>query len=187
MDASVAGEIEQAFAKAGHVVVSNSKNHRMLPDVPLLVPEINPEHLGLIEVQRKNRGWSGAIVTNPNCSTIALTMGLAPLKPFGIKLLGTKRALPLGRQEAGDPGRQVVGLEDIDLADAALAGDQPAPSHLDATPERRDQAEAGHHDTSHHMLYPVRPISSTSGPTSSGPGPVVPRRAPRASYADRCS
>lgn len=87
MDASVAGEIEQAFAKAGHIVVSNSKNHRMDPQTPLMIPEINPEHLGLIAKQREVRGWSGAIVTNPNCSTIALTLGLAPLKKFGIKKL----------------------------------------------------------------------------------------------------
>jgi aspartate-semialdehyde dehydrogenase len=84
-DASVATEIEQAFAKAGHVVVSNSRNHRMEPDVPLLVPEINPDHLKLVPVQQRNRGWKGQIVTNPNCSTVVLTMGLAPLKQFGIK------------------------------------------------------------------------------------------------------
>ena len=84
MDASVATEIERAFAAAGHVVVSNSKNHRMEPDVPLLVPEINPGHLKVIAIQQRNRGWKGQIVTNPNCSTVVLTMGLAPLKPFGI-------------------------------------------------------------------------------------------------------
>jgi aspartate-semialdehyde dehydrogenase len=85
MDASVATEIEQAFAAAGHTVVSNSRNHRMDADVPLLVPEINPEHLKLIPVQRGARGWKGQIVTNPNCSTIVLTMALAPLKRFGIE------------------------------------------------------------------------------------------------------
>lgn len=84
MDASVATEIERAFARAGHVVVSNSKNHRMEPDVPLLVPEINPDHLKLIPAQQQQRGWKGQIVTNPNCSTVVLTMGLAPVKPFGI-------------------------------------------------------------------------------------------------------
>ena len=78
MDASVATEIERAFAEAGHVVVSNSRNHRMEPDVPLIVPEINPGHLSLIPVQQKDRGWKGMIVTNPNCSTITLTLGLAP-------------------------------------------------------------------------------------------------------------
>jgi aspartate-semialdehyde dehydrogenase len=84
MDASVATEIERAFAEAGHIVVSNSKNHRMERDVPLLVPEINPDHLKLVPLQQRARGWKGQIVTNPNCSTVVLTMGLAPLKPFGI-------------------------------------------------------------------------------------------------------
>ena len=59
MDASVATEIEQAFAKAGHVVVSNSRNHRMEADVPLLIPEINPDHLKIIPLQQRNRGWKG--------------------------------------------------------------------------------------------------------------------------------
>jgi aspartate-semialdehyde dehydrogenase len=84
MDAGVATEIERAFAQAGHVVVSNSKNHRMERDVPLLVPEVNPDHLKLIPGQQRARGWKGQIVTNPNCSTVVLTMGLGPLKQFGI-------------------------------------------------------------------------------------------------------
>ena len=84
-DSSVATEIERAFAQAGHIVVSNSRNHRMDPDVPLLVPEINADHLRLLPLQRKTRGWKGAIVTNPNCSTIALTMALGPMKKFGIR------------------------------------------------------------------------------------------------------
>ncbi len=85
MDASVATEIERAFAEAGHIVVSNSKNHRMEQDVPLLVPELNADHLQLVPVQQRNRGWKGQIVTNPNCSTVVLTMGLGPLKQFGIR------------------------------------------------------------------------------------------------------
>ena len=102
MDASVATEIEQAFAQAGHVVVSNSRNHRMETDVPLLVPEVNPSHLSLIHGQRKNRGWKGMIVTNPNCSTIVLTMALAPLVQFGIRrvLVTTMQAV----SGAGYPG-----------------------------------------------------------------------------------
>lgn len=84
MDASVATEIEQAFAKAGHVVVSNSKNHRMEPDVPLLIPEVNPDHLKMIPQQQRRRGWNGQIATNPNCSTVVLAMALAPLRKFGI-------------------------------------------------------------------------------------------------------
>lgn len=85
MDVSVATEIEQAFAQAGHVVVSNSRNFRMDADVPLLVPEVNPGHLKLIPLQQRRRGWKGQIATNPNCSTIVLAMALAPLKQFGIK------------------------------------------------------------------------------------------------------
>ncbi len=102
MDASVAGEIEQAFARAGHVVVSNSRNHRMDPQTPLMIPEVNPEHLGLLAKQREVHGWSGAIVTNPNCSTVALTLGLAPLKKFGIRKLNvvTMQAI----SGAGYPG-----------------------------------------------------------------------------------
>ena len=102
MDASVAGDIEKAFAGAGHFVVSNSRNHRMDPDVPLLIPEVNAEHLSVISTQRKNRGWSGAIVTNPNCSTITMALGIAPLKPFGITkiLAATMQAI----SDAGYPG-----------------------------------------------------------------------------------
>ena len=102
MDASVATEIEQAYARAGHVVVSNSKNHRMDADVPLLIPEINPDHLKLIPVQQQKRGWKGQIVTNPNCTTVVLTMALAPLKPFGItKVIMTSMQALSG---AGYPG-----------------------------------------------------------------------------------
>jgi aspartate-semialdehyde dehydrogenase len=101
-DASVATEIEQAFASAGHAVVSNSRNHRMDADVPLIVPEINSEHLKIIPQQQKDRGWSGLIVTNPNCSTIVLTLGLAPLRRFGIKrvVVSTMQAI----SGAGYPG-----------------------------------------------------------------------------------
>ena len=102
MDASVATEIERAFAQAGHVVVSNSRNHRMERDVPLLVPEINPDHLKLVPGQQRARGWKGQIVTNPNCSTVVLTMGLGPLKQFGIaKVIATTMQAISG---AGYPG-----------------------------------------------------------------------------------
>jgi aspartate-semialdehyde dehydrogenase len=102
MDASVATEIERAFAEAGHVIVSNSRNHRMELDVPLLVPEVNPDHLKLLAAQSKQRGWKGRIVTNPNCSTIVLTMALAPLRKFGIErmIVTTLQAI----SGAGYPG-----------------------------------------------------------------------------------
>ena len=102
MDAGVATEIERAFAQAGHVVVSNSRNHRMEQDVPLLVPEINPDHLKLVPGQQRARGWKGQIVTNPNCSTIGLVMALGPLKQFGItKVIVTTMQAISG---AGYPG-----------------------------------------------------------------------------------
>jgi aspartate-semialdehyde dehydrogenase len=84
LDSSVAGEIELAFAQAGHVIVSNSRNYRMEADVPLMIPEVNAEHLALLDVQARARGWKGRIVTNPNCSTIVLSMALAPLRQFGL-------------------------------------------------------------------------------------------------------
>jgi aspartate-semialdehyde dehydrogenase len=84
MASNQAAEIEHAFAGAGHVVVSNSSHFRMAEDVPLLIPEVNPGHLGLLPAQRRERGWSGAIVTNPNCAAVGLVMALAPLKGFGL-------------------------------------------------------------------------------------------------------
>src|SRR3984957_10913374 len=110
MDASVATEIEQAFAQAGHVVVSNSKNHRMDHDVPLLVPELNPDHLRLIPFQQRGRGWKGQIVTNPNCSTIVLTMSLGPLKQFGItRVVATTLQAISGAGYPGVASMDIVG------------------------------------------------------------------------------
>ena len=85
LDADAAKDIEPAFAAAGHLVVSNARSYRMDSAVPLLIPEINPEHLQLIERQRRERAWKGALVTNPNCSTVVLAMVLAPLRQFGLK------------------------------------------------------------------------------------------------------
>ena len=77
LDSSVAGEIERAFASAGIPVVSNAKNYRLHDNVPLLIPEVNPDHLALIDAQ--SWGAGGFIVTNPNCSTTGLICGLHPL------------------------------------------------------------------------------------------------------------
>jgi aspartate-semialdehyde dehydrogenase len=88
LDAEVAGPIEQAFARAGAYVVTNTRTHRMETDVPLLIPEANADHLTLIDGQRKTRGWPGAILANPNCSTAALALALAPLhRSFGVERL----------------------------------------------------------------------------------------------------
>jgi aspartate-semialdehyde dehydrogenase len=83
LDASVAGDAELACARSGRLVVSNARNHRMDPLVPLLIPEVNPDHLALLDRQRAERGWTGAIVTNPNCSTIMVAMVLGALRQFG--------------------------------------------------------------------------------------------------------
>lgn len=148
MDASVATEIERAFAEAGHLVVSNSKNHRMESDVPLLVPEINSGHLDLLKIQRERRGWKGGIATNPNCSTVALTMGLAPLAPFGIKtVLATTMQAISGAGYPGVPSMDImanvipyIGGEEEKMQIETqkilgrLAGDHidPLPAHVSA-------------------------------------------------------
>ena len=87
LDSSVAGTAEEDFARAGYPVVSNSRNHRMDTDVPLLIPEVNAAHLDAIPLQRKNRGYDGGfLVTNPNCSTAGLVLVLKPLADaFGLE------------------------------------------------------------------------------------------------------
>ncbi len=86
LDAGPALRIEADFARAGAFVFSNASAYRMEEDIPLLVPELNAAHLGILERQRISRGWSGAIVTNPNCTTVVLASALAPLqKAFGVE------------------------------------------------------------------------------------------------------
>ena len=105
---SLPGEIakgaEEDFARAGYPVISNSSSHRMARDVPLLIPEVNPDHIQLIDAQRQNRDYHrGFIVTNPNCSAIAVVIALAPLhEKFGVAscVVTTMQAL----SGAGYPG-----------------------------------------------------------------------------------
>src|SRR5438105_2754005 len=86
LDAAFANELEPRFANVGHAVISNSSAFRMQADVPLIIPEVNPEHLRLLECQASRRKSGGFIVTNPNCSATGLVMALAPLhKSFGIE------------------------------------------------------------------------------------------------------
>lgn len=116
LDASVASEIESQFSDAGYVVISNARNHRFDDNVPLLVPEINSEHLDMI----KHRGNDGYIVTNPNCSTVGLVMALKPLDDaFGIKRVHavTMQAI----SGAGYPG--VSGLDIIDNIVPSIDGE----------------------------------------------------------------
>ncbi len=86
LDAEAASRIEPMFAKAGALVFSNASAFRMGSDIPLVIPEINAAHLGILETQRRLRGWTGGIVTNPNCTTVMLAAPLAPLdRVFGIE------------------------------------------------------------------------------------------------------
>ncbi len=111
LDAAVAGEVEMAFARAGKFVLSNAKNFRMEPDVPLVIPEVNGDHLALIEYQRRNRGWDGAIVTNANCSATVAALALAPLhQRFRIRqlFLSTMQAVS-GAGYPGVPSLDILG------------------------------------------------------------------------------
>lgn len=112
LPSSVAGPIEERMAAAGYGVLSNASSHRMDADVPLLIPEVNPDHLQLIPIQRANRGWDkGFIVTDPNCSTAGLTVALKPLhEAFGVRrvVVTTMQAL----SGAGYPG--VPALDSLD-------------------------------------------------------------------------
>jgi aspartate-semialdehyde dehydrogenase len=107
----VAGEIEQRLAATGHAVLSNTSTHRMEPDVPILLAEVNAEHIAAIKVQQENRGWTGFIATNSNCSAMHMVLTLKPLQDaFGIEgvLVTTMQAV----SGAGYPG--VPSLDMID-------------------------------------------------------------------------
>ena len=106
----IAGEIELAFARAGVAVFSNAKNHRMAADVPLLIPEVNADHIAAVVQQRKLRNWSGSIVTNANCCATPLVMALKPLQQaFGVsKVLVTTMQAISGAGYPGVPSYDIV-------------------------------------------------------------------------------
>lgn len=121
LDAAVAREVEPAFARAGHAVISNSSALRMVADVPLVVPECNPDHLALIERQASFRAGGGFAVTNPNCSTVGLVMALAPLeRAFGVESVfaATMQAV----SGAGYPG--VASLDILGNVVPHIAGEE---------------------------------------------------------------
>lgn len=121
LHAEAAMDLEPKLAAAGHVVVSNASAHRMGADVPLIVPEVNPEHIEMIKKQQECRGWSGALVTNPNCSTIGLSLALAPIyHEFGIEkaFVTTLQAI----SGAGYGG--VSGLDIIDNVVPYIGGEE---------------------------------------------------------------
>jgi aspartate-semialdehyde dehydrogenase len=122
LDSSVAGAAEEEFARAGYPVVSNSRNHRMDADVPLVIPEVNAGHLAVIARQKKQRGISrGFIVTNPNCSTAGLALALKPIQDaFGIEevFVVTLQAI----SGAGYPG--VASLDIYDNVIPFISGEE---------------------------------------------------------------
>jgi aspartate-semialdehyde dehydrogenase len=111
LDSGPAKEIEPAFARAGAHIFSNAATFRMDLDVPLLVPEVNPGHLALLETQRRQRGWKGGILTNPNCTTTVLVMALAPLhEAFGVEtVIMTSMQAISGAGYPGVPSLDILG------------------------------------------------------------------------------
>lgn len=118
LDSSVAGEIETAFAEAGYIVVSNSRNHRMVSNVPLVVGEVNPDHLELAKTQSFTKGM---IITNPNCSVIGLTVALKPLlDAFDVKIVNAVTLQAISG--AGYPG--VPSLDILNNTIPFIAGEE---------------------------------------------------------------
>lgn len=117
LDSNVAGEIEKNFAQAGYWVVSNSSHHRMDSAIPLLVPEINGDHLQLL----KHKTYKGGIVTNPNCSVIGITMAIKPLLDrWGIETVHVVTLQALSG--AGYPG--VPSMDILDNVIPYIAGEE---------------------------------------------------------------
>jgi len=121
LPSGVAAEVEPQFLEEGFVISSNSSNDRMAEDVPLTIPEINGDHLGLIEVQRDNRGWDGALIKNPNCSTITMVPTLAALDEFGLDRVHVTTLQAVSG--AGYSG--VTSMEIIDNAIPHIGGEEP--------------------------------------------------------------
>ncbi|RLI87351.1 MAG: aspartate-semialdehyde dehydrogenase [Archaeoglobales archaeon] len=110
LPSDVAREVEANFAREGFIVASNASAFRMEEDVPLVIPEVNPDHLQLVEVQKKRRGWDGFIVTNPNCTTIVLVISLKPLMDLGLKTVRVASMQALSG--AGYPGVPSMAITD---------------------------------------------------------------------------
>ena len=110
LDAKAADVLEAQFAASGHIVLSNAKTFRMDPLVSLLIPEVNADHLSLLSEQRQQKGWSGAIVTNPNCATVVLAMALAPMVQFGVRRVSvTTMQAVSGAGYPGVPSLDILG------------------------------------------------------------------------------
>src|SRR5271154_6571156 len=110
LDAGIAAEMEPRFAEAGHAVVTNSSALRMKSDVPLVIPEVNPDHIKMLECQAWRRKSKGFVVTNPNCSAIGLVMALAPLRQFDIEtVIAVTMQAVSGAGYPGVPSLDILG------------------------------------------------------------------------------
>ncbi len=154
----VATSVEKAFAESGYFVCSNARSHRYEADVPLLIPEVNPDHLGLLPIQQRNRGWDGAILTNPNCSTTHLVGALHPLhQRFGIArmFVSTMQAV----SGAGYPG--LSSMDFIDNVVPYIGGEeekieQKEPQKLLGTFDGERVRDADFRISAHCNRVPVR-------------------------------
>jgi aspartate-semialdehyde dehydrogenase len=147
LDSSAAQDAEPAFARAGKMVLTNAKNYRMDADVPLVIAEVNPDHLSVLEAQRKNRKWTGGIVANGNCASIVAALPLAPIhQRFGITQLvvATMQAV----SGAGYPG--VASLDILGNVIPFIKDEEPKI-------EQEIQKFLGHADTQvvHSADFPV--------------------------------
>ncbi len=114
LPADMAREAEPKYARAGKGICSNASAFRQEPDVPILIPDVNPEHTRIIDTQRKNRGWKGFIVTNPNCTSTGLTMALRPI----LDAFGIRRAFVVSLQAISGAG--YPGVASLDILDNVI-------------------------------------------------------------------
>lgn len=130
LPSEIAKDAEPQLAAAGYAICSNASSHRMWPDVPLLIPEVNPDHTALVETQKKQRGWKGFIVTNPNCTSSGLTIAFRALH----NAFGLKRAFVVSMQAlsgAGYPG--VASLDILDNVVPHISGEE---SKVETEPQK---------------------------------------------------
>ena len=123
LHSDVAKDLEPQFAQAGVAVCSNASSYRRGEDVPLLLPEINADHIHIIKEQRKKRGWSGAILTNPNCTSTGLTIALKALD----NAFGVKKVIAFSMQAlsgAGYPGVPSLDIMDNVIPNVANGGEE---------------------------------------------------------------
>ena len=174
LDSKVAGDIEKEFAAAGHFVVSNARNYRMEQFVPLLVPEVNPDHLKLIPLQQQAKGWKGAIVTNPNCATVPLVMALAAARQF-------EPARVIDLDHAGRVGRRISGRA------VARHSRQPGSLHRRRRREDSDRVVEDHGDAADRSRRAAPDGGQRADHARAGRSTAIPRRSACSSTRSRRS